>query len=622
MKADDLFITEQNNEEIESILSTIDDLLTLGGMDEISADVRLQEQRPRKEIDLEELRKQGYQEAQLNEIAIGQEKGIAVELYAKKCFNWKQMREIRLGLMEKLNTEIYEEPLYSWEQMHEIRLGLVDHIDVTSYARLMYSGMDMRTKRLELLTEAYNNGNRHGYAREIVDEDAGLEVRFSDNYMAAYAKLSEKGRGKYSAADIIKLLEQREVVYGYLRSNVERLISENYDGEEIKIAEGLKESVGKDGYYEFLFNEMLPEPPKEGKDGKVDYRQVRVADTVEPGQTLAVYHHACAGKMGRTVNGISIDGLDGKNLPVLSGKNIKIDLESNRYISTVRGFATYNNYSYELNVHQVYVVNGDINRYNGNLEYDGTIYVKGAVLEMATIKAKGDIIIDGFVEGANLYAGQNIMIRCGINGGGKGIVSAGGRIMAEFFESATLRAKGTIEGSYFLNCDIESDYKVIARGSRSGIIGGSVIAAIGIESGRLGNMGKKKAVFDVGNVAAMDRKIALLEQKLEGVEDELTKLNEGRHKLRQMFGNNVEANSIFQRTCIAINQKEAESEEIEKEVERLRRIREQAVFAYVRVTLEVQEDVHIIINGKRKAFRERSRGVLLTRRNMGEKKQE
>ncbi len=604
-----------NQENVESILNTIDDLLAVGGMDILSEEAKREMEAPRVEIDLEELKKRGFQETQLYEIELGQEMGLAVELYAKESFNWRQMREIRLGLMEGVDTSAYEEPLFSWEQMHEIRLGFLDRVDARSYASLVLSATDMRKERLRLSAEEYKK-NPFGHARTVTDEDTGLTVRFSDDYMTAYAKLSMDHVGKYTKGDIIKLLERTEVVHGFLQVNVEWMASKEYDGKEIEIARGKKAAAGDDGYYEFLFDEMLPGAPKETGDGKVDYRQVRVADAVFPGQILAVYHNAGLGKPGQTVNGIFVEGLNGKNLPSLSGKNIRHNPEENSYMATLKGYASYDSQSYELNVYNVFVVNGNINRYNGNLEYDGTIHVQGSVSEMATIRATGDIIIDGFVEGANLYAGQNVMIRCGINAGGKGAVEAGNRIMAEFFESAKLRAGGTVEGNYFLNCDIETDSKVIARGSKSNIIGGRIIAAVGIESARVGNMGKKKAVFEVGNLALLDRRVAVSEEAERKIDEELLQLNEGRFKLHQMFGNGVDGNQIFQRVCTAIAQKEEELQGVQKETERLKRVRDQAVFAYARITVEIQEDVHIIVNGKRKAFTEKSRGLLLTAANM------
>lgn len=611
----DKFTGMDEQENIESILNTIDSLLAVGGMDILPVDAKKEMELPRSEITPEKLKEMGFQEAQLNEILLGQEQGLAVEIYTKPCYNWKQMREIRVGLIEGIETYAYEDPMFSWEQMHEIRLGLLDRINTRAYASLALSATDMRKERLKLTAEAYKK-NPTGYARSVTDEDAGLTIRFSDDYLIAYATLSEDNTGRYSAADMLKLLEKREVVYGYLQANIEQLASESYDGKEIEVARGKKAIVGKDGYYEFLFNEMLPGPPKETQDGKVDYREVRVAEAVLPGQLLAVYHQAGAGRGGETVNGIVIDAVDGKNLPSFRGKNIRYNAEESSYIATIKGYVSYDSPSYELNVNPVYIVNGDVNRYNGNIEYDGTIYVRGTVSEMATIRATGDIVIDGFVEGANLYAGQNVMIRCGINAGGKGIVDAKGRIMAEFFESAKLHAGGTIEGNYFLNCDIETDAKVIARGSKSSIIGGRIIAAVGIESAKIGNVGKKKAIFEIGDLARLDRRAALVEKEVNKIDDELMQLNDGRRKLHQMFGNNVDGNEIFQRVCTAIAQKEEELQGVRKELERLKWVRDQAVFAYAKIYVEVQEDVHIIINGKRKAFTERSRGVLLTAANI------
>ena len=61
---------------------------------------------------------------QLEQIRLGLEKGLNVEVYAKPEFDCWKMEEIRRGLSEDLDVSIYARPEFKSYQMEEIRLGL------------------------------------------------------------------------------------------------------------------------------------------------------------------------------------------------------------------------------------------------------------------------------------------------------------------------------------------------------------------------------------------------------------------------------------------------------------------------------------------------------------------
>lgn len=605
MKEKDFFSLDVTS-DIDDILSTIDGLVA------IANEVQDIPSKPAVgDVSLETLRQQGFNDPQLNEVSLGLEANLPVEIYAKDCYNWKQMREIREGLAAGLNTEIYENPLFSVDQMKEIRLGLQDHIDVTGYARLIVSSTDMRKERYKLTASAYHQ-HPNGYARQICDDDTGIQMRISDNYMEAYVTIPQDCKRSFTPAEIEKILKKYDINTGIQKDKIQHLLTKCSRGTEVQVAQGDMPQTGRDGWYDFLFNVQLPELPRELPDGRVDYSQITVAEAVEKGQELAKYHPAEKGKKGKTVTGITVEAATGKELPKLMGDGIS-NIRQNLYVAAVKGFLSCNPTNYRLDVQQVFVVEGDVNRYNGNVVYDGTVYVKGSVSDMVQITAKGDIIVDGFVEGAVLHAGHNVVVRGGVNAAGKGEIVAGGEVLGSFFEAVFVRARGAIEGNYFLNCRLETEGKLIARGSKSRILGGQISAMAGVESNSVGHYGHTRTLLDVGDVLVLDEKIYEYTKQCTKVKQEISRLEEGQQKLRTMFGDEeAENNSIFQKTCIALAQKQGQLERIEEELERTNKVRKRATKAYIRVTGAVAPGVTVRINGQTTQFQNGAYGIYLS----------
>ncbi len=92
----------------------------------------------------------GFTKDQVEEIKLGLEEGLDIELYEDKDYFAWQMREIRLGLMAEIPVEIYARKDFDWFQMEEIRLGLEDKLNVRLYAYPKVPFDTMRQLRLAL----------------------------------------------------------------------------------------------------------------------------------------------------------------------------------------------------------------------------------------------------------------------------------------------------------------------------------------------------------------------------------------------------------------------------------------------------------------------------------------
>lgn len=584
------------------IHSLIEEIHLIGGSGSLAANAATQYKHNDMEALLAEY-KEDFLDVQINEIRRGLEQLLPVEIFAKTCYNWMQMRELRLGLLEGLDISYYENPLFMAEQMKEIRMGLMDHLPVQEYAKLVLSTTDMREKRQELLCAAYKE-HPTGYEKYMTDDETGLQFRISDDYLRAYVFIQEKNWRKYTESEIRAALRRNGICDSFIFGDVvEKLAKGRYRGEEVLIAEGKAPEEGKNGSYELLFEEHLPGVPTITKDGRADYTNVMVAATVEEDQQIVKYHPARNARKGKTVTGLEIAGNIGEELKPLVGKGFYRSHRNGHYYAAVTGHVSFEEESGILNVVEVLVISHDLTRINGNIVYEGSVHVMGNVSDSVQIRAGKDIIIDGYVESANLYAGKNIMIRRGVNAAGNGYIEAGGRIMGSFFEDVVLKAKGDIEGNYFMNCEVESRGKVEAKGGKSRIIGGSIKAIVGVETAVLGSPGGNRTEVDVGDTLAVQGDYDYCMKKLGDIQKELNDLRAARAQLLAMAEHDSMNQDLMMKVLDAIGIKETEFIEVKAEADAVERLRIQAQHAHVLVRARVYENVVVVIDGVHKKIR-------------------
>ena len=124
--------------------------------------------------------------------------------------------------------------------------------------------------------------------------------------------------------------------------------------------------------------------------------------------------------------------------------------------------------------------------------------MRGNVSSNFEIRAGGNVIISGVVEGACIEAGGNIIIARGMNGMAKGILKAGGNIVAKFLENATVSAGGYVNTESILHSNVTASTEIQVTGKRGFITGGHVRAGQRIEVKTLGATLGAPTVVEVG----------------------------------------------------------------------------------------------------------------------------
>ena len=128
----------------------------------------------------------------------------------------------------------------------------------------------------------------------------------------------------------------------------------------------------------------------------------------------------------------------------------------------------------QIFVSNMYEVPANVDTSTGDIEYEGNVLVHGNVIAGYTIKAKGDIVVEGVVEGATLYAGGHIILKRGIQGMDRGVLRANGNVISKFIESATVEAGGYVTADAIMHSNISAKGDITVEGKKGYITGGTI----------------------------------------------------------------------------------------------------------------------------------------------------
>lgn len=353
----------------------------------------------------------------------------------------------------------------------------------------------MGEEALELTRDQLAELKKRFFREMKPKEESG--VRISNDGMEAWMYLAEPGGDKegYSKEELIGMLREAGVATGYIMPRLVAMSRKGVYQREILVAKGKPAVDGTDGAYEYFFApDDISKAPKIKEDGSVDYTSMSMLQNVKTGDKLAVYHPAIPGQDGFTVDGEILKCNVVKELPPIRGMCIR--REGNTYYANTTGKVELKDGT--IDIKAVHEVSGDVDLSIGKIEFFGDVVISGNVTAGVMIRAGRNLVINGNVESATLYAGGDIVLKRGVQGNMKGKIRARGSVFSNFIEQCEVRAEGNVEANYILNANVYASNKVIVSGSRGSIIGGYTFGLKGIEVGQLGNDVEVRTVVHAG----------------------------------------------------------------------------------------------------------------------------
>lgn len=354
--------------------------------------------------------------------------------------------------------------------------------------------------------------------------DATVIVKVLDSFLEASIELTPPANGgaEPSEAMIKAALEAKNIKYGIQESRLAALVKQPVYGQSIEIAFGTAPIHGEDGKVIYHYDIHRTNRPKEHTDGTVNFWELDILLNVKKGDCLCTAIKPTNGTPGTTVFGTVIAAQPGKPAVLPVGKNVTYNEEKTELFAAIEGNLVFRNN--QLHVDTVFQVNGDVDLSTGNIDFIGSVSVRGNIREGFTVKAKGDITVMGMIEAANVNADGNIYVRGGVFGANKAEIVCKGELKCKYIENAMIRCKGNITTEYMINSSIVCDGEVELVGRRALLAGGSYIVLKKIQAKSIGTASGSNTTIQLGSYGTVLEEKRNMQEKLEELEASEAKL--------------------------------------------------------------------------------------------------
>lgn len=322
--------------------------------------------------------------------------------------------------------------------------------------------------------------------------------------------------------EIINELIHEGIKCGVNEEIIEKYMKRRQFMRKIVLAESTPAVQGKSAEITYHFKTEGFGRPKINEDGSVDFHDLDMINHVNAGDVLATLEPADFGKPGIDILGNVIKPVKVVQKSLRHGANIHLSEDKTIMYSDVSGHVMLADD--RVFVSDTYEVPADVSTASGDVEYDGNVLVHGNVVTGFTVKAKGDIIVEGVVEGASLIAEGQIILKRGIQGMGRGVLKSGSNITAKFIESCEVDCGGEIITDAIMHSYVTAKGNILVTGKKSMITGGEVKSQTAIAAKILGSTMCTKTSLCIGADDAILKDFHATEVAIDEMKEEQAKL--------------------------------------------------------------------------------------------------
>lgn len=372
-----------------------------------------------------------------------------------------------------------------------------------------FGGYSIHQQAVEDAAAKHNSGE----AFEIVVGEAldgKCSIRIDVNLMAAYLSCTlPLGGAPMQMQHALQEAENKGITVALDLDAINKALREG--GEDILIASGKPPVPGENGRFECLVPAKKERSPRLDEHGLADFREL--------GEILAVHAGEELMRLIPPTDGVPGETVTGKVIPVKPGKKIKFasklegaayePSDTNLLIAAVPGCPVVSKDG--VSVEPIYTVK-DVDLHTGNITFIGTVQVSGDVHANMSIKASGDIYVDGTVESAMLEAGGDVVVKGGIIGGSElqagsdgkfhAAIKCTGSCTARFVQNAHISAEnGIFIHDLAMLSELTAGHQIVVGDNRShkgDIIGGTASATMLVKAQNIGSPAALKTVVAVG----------------------------------------------------------------------------------------------------------------------------
>lgn len=364
-----------------------------------------------------------------------------------------------------------------------------------------------------------------------------LEIEVSRDKMAASLFINEtmdyvRSHIEELSSQVNRLLQDNQITHGILPLHMEKVTP----GKAILIAQGTPPVKGADA--QIIYLEIPDRKPVIRADGKADYYDMNFIHEINEGAWLGEKIPPKPGCDGMTIYGESIPALPGRDANLKYDRKSAYEVEEEGKIilrSRIGGVLEHSRGQISVNHHLP--INGDVGIETGNIDFEGSISIRGTVQHGYTVIARGDVSIEGpeGVSGAKLIRSVegDIYIRGGIFGLGETRIEAGGNIFVKHVNEANLFAGQNISiGFYAIGSNLNAA-SIFVDERKGKIIGGRAVAKNQIVTSISGNRLERRTELVVNSVNKEEAYTHVQEKAthLKSLHEEIIRLEEQVNRL-------------------------------------------------------------------------------------------
>ena len=378
--------------------------------------------------------------------------------------------------------------------------------------------------------------------------DASINITPCPNSLRATARATRPEGGKELTLEMLKDELAKLGIVMLTEQVIKSVDIEQFYDADIVVAEGQPAVAPIPHSYDYKFSDMHSTVRKERADGSVDFREKASFLVVEQGAVLVEYIPGVPGR----------DGYDIYNNPIKAAELV----EHQAFTEEFEGAVVCPHNPHQLLAsrkgHPVKVPDGalvheyrvfeNIDLNTGNIHYDGSVHITGDIKQGSIVNVTGNVLVEGNIYNAKVYAGKEITVNGGILGKEPEKVTqdlqeelvystkikAGKTVRAKFINYAFIKTQAKLEvAEYLMHCKVVvmQDCSVGKDGGRGLITGGQTLAKLGICVKQLGSQAAIKTSVFAG--ASQD----VMQDYTREVENHLRRLQE-KQQLQELFKKN------------------------------------------------------------------------------------
>ena len=291
---------------------------------------------------------------------------------------------------------------------------------------------------------------------------------------------------------VMRFLQDNNIMYGVDDQAIQLLLTKMpIESFPYAIAKGKPVEHGENGEMKYV----LDVDTVFDRSTNRNFRDVMRIPSVEKGQKIATLVPPTNGTDGIDVRGNRIKAMKGKSVTKKTGKNVVYRETDNSFYATDNGQVSVS--GRYIHVHPVYEVDETLSMKNGNLDFVGTIVIRGDIPSGFTVKAGGDVKIYGLVEAATVVAGGSIYVSGGLSGQKKGKISAAENVHIGYINQGIVNAGNNlfVENSIIHSNCVAKNHVYCQQGN---ILGGCISTGKSIEAKDIGNRLSTKTEITLG----------------------------------------------------------------------------------------------------------------------------